>query len=59
MLRVVFTSARVGALASPAMVGVASKLLEMAAVREWATETSKTIQEGDGDYQRWLSGPSL
>jgi len=31
------------------MVGVASKLLEMAAAREWARETSKTIQEEDGD----------
>jgi hypothetical protein len=38
----VLTSARVGALASPAMVSlVASKLLEMAAAREWARETSK------------------
>jgi hypothetical protein len=40
------------------MVSVASKLLEMAAAREreWARETSKTIQEEDGDYSDGLVG---
>jgi hypothetical protein len=38
----VFTSARVGALPSAAMVSVASKLLEMAAARE---------RVGEGDQQ--------